>query len=905
MEGDGSARKRPRAEVSRDDGDNSFLGGSAAVGSLRAHGMCSVASHARLEAVAKQLELLRRMDADAHEAVAAELQEQVVKLRSQVETLTAALESSNARADAAASLMGAKEAGSASAATDSSSLRKHASAAETEASVLRSQYEHLQRENARLKRDLADQHSLATSSAARLEAAVHGLEQQLAEAKADAAQLRVAAAVTSASAATAAGAVAAGAGESSVERQLRELREALRAAERRERAAASELQSRAAEVGNAQLAQERLAALQAKNGRLEAAAASASVAETRLRMAAEAVDAWEALCGTLLAPPPAAPTSAEQTIAGLLADAHGSGAGSKAADVSQQLAAALSRSRSRCEQLRGAVQALQGRGEAAARQLGQAQAALGAASAARQAVEAALSESEAARMAAVQQTAAAEAAAARQARACSLTQAQVANLTSLLATYEAEQAAFAGEGQRAGGRCPSPACAALSDRVQVLEGLLAAAHEAVAAAHEAAAALPGRGLVDALHGRVASLLAEAAALRGERDLLCAQLATPPALPGLDAALEEAEAGVDTAAAVRAAAAAAAGSGDGTSALVGGRRGGLRVLHLLRNPSAAALRDRDERQAAQIAALTAEAATLRSQLEATGGSLSAALAKIAAVTRQLGAQAAGQAGGAGDISAAAPALIDVSALAAGALSSGATPGSVGAGGGGGSSGVEIEKLRQRMKEKFTEYRDALRSAVYRLTGWKFDVRVGQAAAAAGASAPLPFTDVVLRSLYAESEEVRRSGWVAHAAACRGLYCSACITYRHPLPSLRPPNPAQLSSPRTLAAPTPSLSAARRTTSSSASTGTTTSTWRRRPSCPSSTPPPLRTSTCTALTRDSPQPSRSRSSSKVLWDPPALGARESWAWASRLGTRAACFRCALSGTYELQAPTLAFA
>jgi hypothetical protein len=668
---------------------------------------------------------------------------------------------------------------------------------------LRSQYEHLQRENARLKRDLADQHNLASSSAARLEAAVHELELQLAEAKADAGQLRVTA-MASASAATAAGAVAAGAGESSVERQLRDLREALRAAERRERAAASELQSRAAEAGNAQLAQERLAALQAKNARLEAAAAGASVAETRLRMAAEVVDAWEALCGTLLAPPPAVPASApgaaEQTIAGLLAVSHDSGA--QAADVAQQLAAALSRSRSRCEQLRGAVQALQGRSEAAARQLGQVQAALGAAAAARRAVEAALSESEAARMAAVQHTAAAEAAAARQARACSLTQQQVANLTSLLATYEAEQAAFAAEGQRAGGRCPSPSCAALLERVRVLEGLLAAAHDAVAAAHEAAAALPGRGLVDALQGRIASLQAEAAALRGERDLLCAQLAAPPALPGLDTALEDAEAGVDTAAAVRAAAAAAAGSGDGTSALVGGGRGGLRVLHLLHNPSAAALRERDERQAAQIAALTAEAATLRSQLEATGGSLSAALAKIAAVTRQLGAQAAGQAGGAGDISAAAPSLIDVSALAAGGLSGGSTSSSVGAGAGGGSSGVEIEKLRQRMKEKFTEYRDALRSAVYRLTGWKFDVRVGQAAAAAGASAPLSFTDVVLRSLYAESEEVRHSLRMARAAACRGLCCSACRRPRHPLTFLLSPDPlpSQLSSPRTRAAPT---------------------------------------------------------------------------------------------------------
>jgi hypothetical protein len=56
-------------------------------------------------------------------------------------------------------------------------------------------------------------------------------------------------------------------------------------------------------------------------------------------------------------------------------------------------------------------------------------------------------------------------------------------------------------------------------------------------------------------------------------------------------------------------------------------------------------------------------------------------------------------------------------------------------------VEIEKLRTRLKEKFTQYRDALRSAVYRLLGWKVDLSL----AAAGGGAK-----VILRSMFAESE-----------------------------------------------------------------------------------------------------------------------------------------------------------
>ena len=73
-------------------------GGPLSMSSLSASGVatagrvCTIASHARLEQVNKQLELLRRLDADAHEVVVGELREQVEQLRSQVEALTRALE---------------------------------------------------------------------------------------------------------------------------------------------------------------------------------------------------------------------------------------------------------------------------------------------------------------------------------------------------------------------------------------------------------------------------------------------------------------------------------------------------------------------------------------------------------------------------------------------------------------------------------------------------------------------------------------------------------------------------------------------------------------------------------------------------------------------------------------------
>jgi hypothetical protein len=68
----------------------SFLSASA-VG-----GACSVSSHSRLEVLLRQTELMRRLDADAHEAVRTEMSAQADVLRSHVSALAGAVESAAA-----------------------------------------------------------------------------------------------------------------------------------------------------------------------------------------------------------------------------------------------------------------------------------------------------------------------------------------------------------------------------------------------------------------------------------------------------------------------------------------------------------------------------------------------------------------------------------------------------------------------------------------------------------------------------------------------------------------------------------------------------------------------------------------------------------------------------------------
>jgi hypothetical protein len=75
------ARATPLARSAAENGGRSgaaaFSTGSAAALGLSTSRVCGVASHARLEALVKQTEALRRLDSDAHEAIRAELEEQI------------------------------------------------------------------------------------------------------------------------------------------------------------------------------------------------------------------------------------------------------------------------------------------------------------------------------------------------------------------------------------------------------------------------------------------------------------------------------------------------------------------------------------------------------------------------------------------------------------------------------------------------------------------------------------------------------------------------------------------------------------------------------------------------------------------------------------------------------------
>ena len=109
---------------------------------------CNISSHSRLETLVNQLELLRRLDADAHAAVKAELQEQIERLKGQTQSLTSSL---NAATKALATVkQSTPTAGDAGGKASSSAVDKYDSVAST-ASI-----ESLQREVKRLKQQLKE-----------------------------------------------------------------------------------------------------------------------------------------------------------------------------------------------------------------------------------------------------------------------------------------------------------------------------------------------------------------------------------------------------------------------------------------------------------------------------------------------------------------------------------------------------------------------------------------------------------------------------------------------------------------------------------------------------------------------------------------------------------------------------
>jgi chromosome segregation ATPase len=107
--------------------------------------VCQIASHSRLEALVKQLELLRHLDAEAHEAVKGELQEQIVRLKGQVGSLSASLEATSGALSSAKHALSAAPPGAAPHQFESADLSAAIAACDN-----------LKRENLRLKQLLVE-----------------------------------------------------------------------------------------------------------------------------------------------------------------------------------------------------------------------------------------------------------------------------------------------------------------------------------------------------------------------------------------------------------------------------------------------------------------------------------------------------------------------------------------------------------------------------------------------------------------------------------------------------------------------------------------------------------------------------------------------------------------------------
>ena len=534
---------------------------------------CTLASHALLASQVRQLEALRKLDGEVACAVRSELEEEVARLRdaaarppppvpvtspSHAAPHPTALsrELERARAEAAAATTAAATASAAEAAAKS--------------------------REAALERALAE-------ADARFQAA---FARQRAEFSADLA--RAESAAVAAAAAAAAPASDAGAAAPADERALMALREELRCVERRERVALGEL--RRLQALNGEMLAEKCASLQGKVRRLEAVAVDASTGAALLQRsferAAALVEAWETRMGggtptpsTLSSLPHLLQPAATATSSG--DDATSAAVACRTA-FSTALEDALAAGHSRLSASASTLDALSKRiavAEANAADAGT-----------RAAAAAARADSLYSRVDAAEgKCAAAEAALSvargaqqvAESRAASAT-VRLQSMESLLRSYAAEDAAVPGGGAphpARGTNVPPPALAA---RAAELEKALAAAL-ADGDALRAALAEATHPLVTSTHAaRVASVQAELALARAELSLLYKHVAgRTPERPGLSATEEDAEGSELTA--------------------------GLRVLHMIVNPTSSVLQERDMALAKLVATLQLEVASGRAAL----------------------------------------------------------------------------------------------------------------------------------------------------------------------------------------------------------------------------------------------------------------------------------------------------
>ena len=717
---------------------------------------CSVPSHARLDVLMKQTEALRRLDADAHEAMRSELQEQVDGLRAEVERLTTELSASAARE--LQRLPHAEHAPAPSKAISSAEVAAlRASVTDTTA-----ENNSLRRQLAAAQREALDATANGRTAVSRLETALADERDARARVEGELARLRAtgvrADVIVEPEPSRASGAHAA------CERHAAQLREAVRTAERTARAAAAESARVASSVANSELLSGQLAAAELRCKRLEAAAAAGSAARSLLceclaalaqadRMAARATARCAAVASdtALLQPvvtsavevpaasfPPhlidtalsATPTTT--TSSPLAADASvtvGSVSSlstpAQARDVIRRsISAVMSRVASLDDivargaavddALRAHIDGLRGKlREAIARR----EAALSDASVeARRAADA---------QAAVQ---AAESAKLVAETRGAYTSRQLASLESLLKTYEAEdKQAVAAAGTRAAAsqatsRPPRGAGApatVLAARVTTLERALSEAQasnaaltqrlETVAATAKAASRSGGLPLA-CIMARLAVAEAEAHAAAKEAEALysytpayalpegpagspaesygyagrISSVPFDPSACALDARKEEGE----SAACVAPAAAAVAGGAE-VAIATSRARAAPRVLHLVLNPTSAAVRSHTASLVALVEALRNEVGALRA---------AAAAAPAAGASTSSGGLAAGATIGTAGAPAAVSTAVSASSLATGTAAVDDAAGSlaldvssIGAAGMG-ANAADIEKLR---------------------------------------------------------------------------------------------------------------------------------------------------------------------------------------------------------------------
>jgi hypothetical protein len=721
----------------------SFLSASAAGGA------CSIPSHARLEAVLRQTELMRRLDADAHEAMRAEMASHADTLRSHVSALASAVDSAAAQRltqheGLAASMVaaGAAKSSASSAEAESARLRAALAAALSERDEARTAFSALKREADAAAAASRSAVKRAESAAAASGAVVEDLQLQLTSALgtleetrarlADAQHRlsayssvgggggglgsssisgRAAAAATAATPATAADADDLGVffGESAAPAaplalpngaasaaEAAALRDEIRAARRRERAAADTIAALRAERGNATLLEDRIATLEARLSRADEAAQAVPALRERVRALAGALHAWdeEVYRPLLELAPSSAPAPGEEP--SHLADA------ARADAIGARLASARAHAARSSEKLRDL-------------QASSARAAEDVARAAARSAHACEKRAEAhARIDALERSLAdAAAAAQRDAAALSLavvreeaTRGLADGLRATCHSYEAEdRAASAALAASEAARALSSAAAAAAAAGGLHQNARAALSSAVAAASAAASAASAaanactQGIAtrnkvaererDALRAKVNELLGAAASLVTPTALALETARARSALAEATAARTEIDvlwSALEKSGGARGGAA----GGDASE-----ESAGLRVLHFAANPTSQAFRVWEEKQRALVA-------TLRNEIEAFRASGVSARNDGSAVTTST------------------------------------------------TISEDADKRLKRTIEMFRERAAIMRDAVCRLTGWKMDLHFGPVAASgASVAGEEDKIDIQLRSNYAEA------------------------------------------------------------------------------------------------------------------------------------------------------------